>query len=189
MAESRIIDAVATGEIIAASGTNEISTEAFDKGGTEQIIQLTEETSPGDTDVYLMERASDGQLRRVPHSSVGGASAQPFTFYLGGDAYTGTGIIKLQLPFAITATSVVLGAGTAPTGSSLTYDLNYHATDPDSSTTIFSVNPSITATNHTGSSSSFSTSSLAKNGWIVIDCDAIGSTLPGSDVTISIRQD
>jgi hypothetical protein len=112
-----------------------------------------------------------------------------FTFYLGGDAYTGTGIIKLQLPFAITATSVVLGAGTAPTGSSLTYDLNYHATDPDSAATIFNTNPSISAASHTGNSSDLATTSLAKSGWIVVDCDAVGSTLPGTDVTISIRQD
>lgn len=105
---------------------------------------------------------------------------------LEGNAYTGTGIVKIQIPYALTVSKVYLGAGTAPTGSALTYDVNYHASDPDSATSIFNTNPSIAATSHTGNSTDLATTSLAQFGWLVIDCDAVGSIESGADITIGI---
>lgn len=106
---------------------------------------------------------------------------------IGGNLYTGTDIlgVAIRTP-AMTVTKVRLGARTAPTGSVVTVDLNYHATDPDSAATIFSSNPSIAATAHTGESTSFSTSTFADGGFLLIDIDAVGSSTPGTGLTIEI---
>jgi hypothetical protein len=163
-------------------------------GTTDDIVTIDANDLPQDSGKAFETTITDDDTK-VPTSGavvdyVNPQNAQiPFTISLGGNAYTGTGIKKIQIPFAMNLTSVVLGSGTAPTGDVLTYDINYHASDPDSAVTIFSSNPSIAATSHTGNSTSFSISSLAKNGWIVIDCDNVGSTLPGAEITISLRQD
>ena len=128
---------------------------------------------------------------------VGGATGGPtppastsrsIQISLGGNAYTGTGIKKIRVPYAMTAAKVRVGSGTAPTGSSLTYDVNYHATDPDSAVTMCTTKPSVAATAHTGETTDLAITSLAAGGWLVIDCDAVGSTLPGSDTTIEILE-
>lgn len=126
--------------------------------------------------------AGEQEVEIASTASGGNGSIQVL---LQGNAYTGTGIIKIRSG-ARTISKVRLGAGTPPTGSSVTVDVNYHATDPDSATSIFSSLPSIAATAHTGESTSLSTTSIADGGWFVIDIDAVGSTTPGTDITIEI---
>lgn len=98
-----------------------------------------------------------------------------------GDQVVGTDLIlRLYMPFAGTFTEVFLYAGTAPTGADLEFDINLNGT------TLWGVTqanrPIIVAAAQTESVTTFDTTSFADGDYLTLDCDQIGSTLPGSDI-------
>lgn len=93
-----------------------------------------------------------------------------------------TGTQKFVFPTAATIVDVTLGAGTAPTGSSATFDILKNGT------TIFSgTKPSIAAGAVTGGPFTPTTTAVTAGQYITVNVSTVGSTLAGSDVTVIIR--
>ena len=83
-----------------------------------------------------------------------------------------------------TITSVRASVGTAPTGASLIVDINKNGS------TIFSTQanrPAISASSNTsGKVTNMNTAAWADGEYLTVDCDQVGSTVPGSDLTVTV---
>ena len=98
---------------------------------------------------------------------------------------TGTGKAEFQMPYAFTVTDVMATVTTAPTGGTLlTVDIN------EGGTSIISTKITIDASEKTSRTAAtpavISDSSLANNGVITIDIDAVGSTIAGAGLKVYI---
>ena len=96
---------------------------------------------------------------------------------------TGVGKVEFQMPYAFTITDVMMTLTTAGTGGTLvTVDIN------EGGTSILSTKLTTDASEKTSRTSAtpavISDSSLANNGVITIDIDAIGSTLSGKGLKV-----
>ena len=100
------------------------------------------------------------------------------------DLATGTGKITYRMPYAFTVTDVRASVTTAPTGSVVTVDIN------DGGTTILSTKITIDATEKTSTTAAtpavISDSALAADAEVTIDIDAIGSSVAGAGLKVSI---
>ncbi len=182
-----IIPTRSTVDTNSSNDVNELSVEALDKGGTSQLAALTEETSPGANDLYLMERSADGLPKKVKHSNI--ASIAPLRTTIMGDAYVANNIIFLRATVAFDIDFVRIGAGTAPTGANLIVDIHYHATDPTAATTIFTTQgnrPEIAAAAYTADSGTPDIVSIAAGGFFWCCIDQMGSTIVGAHIPIEI---
>lgn len=96
-----------------------------------------------------------------------------------------TGTVELPVPAGNWAiNSVTIRTGTGPTGSALTVDVNKNGT------TIFTGGtgrPSIAAGSKSNTSSAPAVNTLAAGDYLTVDVDAIGSTVPGSDLVVIIN--
>jgi hypothetical protein len=87
---------------------------------------------------------------------------------------------------ALTIDSVRASVNTAPTGASLIVDVNYDGT------TIYTTGPgtnrpTITATNFTAEQGGApDVTSVADGHYLSVNVDAVGSTIPGSDLTVQV---
>lgn len=102
----------------------------------------------------------------------------------GTDLVAGTSEITFRMPFAMTVTDVRANVNTAPTGSTITVDIN------EGGTTILSTKLTIDATEKTSESAAtpavISDSSLADDAEMTVDIDQIGSTIAGKGLKIWI---
>lgn len=124
----------------------------------------------------------------ILHSHAGGAGSAP-AFFINGDAYVAEDILYIRLGTAFTLGSVIVSAMTAPTDASLIFDVNYHATDPSSMTTVFTTQanrPTITTGNKTATSGAPQVTALAAGGFVGISIDQIGATIPGSKMAVTL---
>lgn len=177
MAESKILPVRTSSDPNSSADINELSAEAFDKGGVEQLVQITEETSPGDDDFFVMERQSDGTLRRVIFSNVKGGSPG-ISFNLTGVAVTGTKQAQILMPAAATITKVITYSDTQPTGSSILVDVNINGV------TIFTdqgKRPEILAGTNTADSDLPDITVLVQDSRLSVDVDQKGSSVAGGD--------
>jgi len=98
------------------------------------------------------------------------------------DLETGTAKGTFRMPFAFTLTEVRASVTTAPTGSTLVFDIN------EGGVTILSTKLSIDATEKTSTTAAtppvISDSSLADDAEITIDIDQVGSTIAGAGAKI-----
>jgi hypothetical protein len=98
------------------------------------------------------------------------------------DLTTGTAKATFRMPYAFTLTAVRASVTTAPTGATLTVDIN------ESGTTILSTKITIDATEKTSTTAVtapvISDSALADDSEITIDIDQIGSTIAGAGLKI-----
>jgi hypothetical protein len=113
------------------------------------------------------------------------------SFYMQGVIYTGENIMYVRVPKAFTISKVQIAVTTAPTDASLTVDVNYHATDPTSLTTIFTTGPgterpSIASTATTDDSGAPDVTSIAAGGFLSFSVDAVGSTVAGANLMVTI---
>jgi hypothetical protein len=96
-----------------------------------------------------------------------------------------TGTVELPIPAGNwKINSVTIRVSTAPTGSALTVDVNKNGT------TIFTTQgnrPSISAGSKTNTSAAPNVNTLAAGDYLTVDVDAIGSTVPGSDLVVIIN--
>lgn len=76
MAKSNILPTRTTADTNAPADINTLSERAIDYQGTEQITQLTAETSPATGDFFIMERATDGALRKVTAANMPGSGTK-----------------------------------------------------------------------------------------------------------------
>jgi hypothetical protein len=108
---------------------------------------------------------------------------------LPGDQEAHTGTMRLPFYTDVQIMSVSLLAGTAPTGASLIYDIN-KGTPGGSASTIYTTSanrPTIAAGSTVGSDHLPDVRSIDAGQYLTVDCDQIGSTVAGADVTIVLR--
>jgi len=95
---------------------------------------------------------------------------------------TGTAKVTFRMPYAFTLTAVRASATTAPTGATLTVDIN------EAGTTILSTKITIDATEKTSTTAAtaavISDSALADDAEMTIDIDQIGSTIAGAGLKV-----
>jgi len=100
------------------------------------------------------------------------------------DLTTGTAKITFRMPYAMTLTEVRASVTTAPTGSAITVDINQTAA------TILSTKLTIDATEKTSTTAAtpavISTSALTDDAEITVDIDAIGSTIAGTGLKVTL---
>ncbi len=98
------------------------------------------------------------------------------------DLTTGTAKITFRMPFAMTLTEVRANVNTAPTGATLTIDIN------ESGTTILSTKITIDISEKTSETAAtppvISDSALADDAEITIDIDQVGSTVAGKGAKV-----
>ena len=123
------------------------------------------------------------------YSGISGYSASAtrmLLWYIPGDAAIGTELsARITVPFAATITRARAYAKTAPTGANLIFDIAKNSTSIWNSTPANRV--TIVATNNSGTQTSFDTTSISATDYLTVDVDQIGSTLPGSDITVSLE--
>jgi hypothetical protein len=113
------------------------------------------------------------------------AVVRQFCFLVPGPLTVGS--IEIRIPNRTgatrTITEVRLDVGTAPTGASLVVDVNRDGT------TIFTTQsnrPAITAGNTTGNTTTIEVDSWSDSQLLTFDIDQVGSTIAGSDLTITV---
>ena len=98
---------------------------------------------------------------------------------------TGTGKAYFRAPYAFTVTSVSASVFTAPTGAGITVDINEAGTTIMSATKI-----GIDATEKTsvtGTAGVVTDSAIAADAEITFDIDAVGSTVAGAGLIVTIQ--
>jgi len=104
-------------------------------------------------------------------------------FSRSGSLAVAVGQGRFVFPFAATITGVRASVGTAPVGSSLIVDINKNGT------TIFSTQanrPTIAASGNVSGVAVPNTTSFAAGDYMTVDVDQVGSTTPGSDLTVVV---
>lgn len=107
-------------------------------------------------------------------------------FFSADGQTTGTNVggMDIYAPATLVVLDVHIAVDTAPTGAALTVDINKNGT------TIFTTQsgrPSISAGSNSDTSSAPDVTAIAKNDIITFDIDQVGSTVPGSDLTVQVR--
>lgn len=109
------------------------------------------------------------------------------TFTKNGVLFTDTGTLRLPIDASYTIIGVRLMVGTAPTGASVIVDVNKNGT------TIFTTQanrPTIAVSaNAGGPGATPNVTSLVAGDYLTVDIDQVGSTVAGSDLTVSIIVD
>lgn len=106
------------------------------------------------------------------------------TFTVTSALAVSTGGPRWYSPYALTITEVRASVGTSPTGASVVIDVNKNGT------TIFTTQsnrPTIAAGNNTDLADAINVSSVAAGDYLTVDIDQVGSTTPGSDLTVTFR--
>jgi hypothetical protein len=91
---------------------------------------------------------------------------------------------RTYVPYACTIVNVYASVSVAPTGASIIADLNVNGS------TAFATQgnrPTITATNFTDATSTPDTTAISAGDYFTLDVDQIGSTIAGSDLTLTIE--
>lgn len=107
-----------------------------------------------------------------------------FMFTREGELEGATGPLRIYAPGNLTITEVFIAVNTAPTGGPIVVDVNKNGT------TIFTdqgKRPSIAATENTDTSDAPDVTALAKNDYLTMDIDLVGTTTPGEDLTVHVR--
>lgn len=114
-----------------------------------------------------------------------GQQYQTFVFSKQGAASVATGATRQYVDEAYVIDQVRASVGTAPTGATLIVDVNKNGT------TIFTTQsrrPAIAISGNTAiNSGAIEVASLAAGDYLTVDIDQIGSTVPGSDLTVNVR--
>jgi hypothetical protein len=140
-----------------------------------------------DTDPGNVDDALDQLAERVDdlEGAAPGAVTRHVVFTIEGDLEVEAGVIRIpnRTGAALTISEVRLDVDTAPTGAAIIVDVN------ENGTTIFSTQgnrPQIAATANTGNTTTFDDASWANGNYLTIDVDQVGSTVAGSNLTVTI---
>jgi len=144
-------------------GSNKIHIYAKDKNGVATIYMIND----AGTDAEISERHSTFVFTYVDFVGVG-TSVTPV----------------LIAPRTLTIVKAYANVKTNPTGADLILDINKNAS------TIWSTQANrltISDGNTSGTQTSFNTTTLAEGDILTLDIDQIGSTVPGADLTVSLK--
>lgn len=109
---------------------------------------------------------------------------ESFTFTYQGAVALATGSSRQYLGSTYTIDAVYAGINTAPTGASLVVDVKKN------NVSIFSSvanRPTVVSGGHYNLTSTFATTSLVAGDYLTVDVTQIGSTVAGSDLTVTVR--
>lgn len=110
---------------------------------------------------------------------------QTFVFTKQGSLSVASGVSRLYLDESYVIYQVRASVNTAPTGASIIVDVNKNGT------TIFTTQsrrPTIAASGFTATNGTpIEVTALAAGDYLTIDIDQVGSTIPGSDLTVNVR--
>lgn len=118
---------------------------------------------------------------------VDGKAIKTLTFFLSGAVSVGTNLsARIKLNFAGTITKAIAFSKTAPVGSSMILDVNKNGTS------IWNTNQAnrltiVSGANDATDRTTFDTSSFVAGDYFTVDVDAVGSTTPGSDITVQVE--
>ena len=115
-----------------------------------------------------------------------GGQYKTIIFYYAGVAKTGTSVSStIFMPVSGIISRAWAYSDVAPTGSSMILDITKNATS------IWNLHPSdrltIAAGAYTGATATFDTTEYSKNDYFRLDIDQVGSTVPGSDLTVGLE--
>ena len=116
--------------------------------------------------------------------SRGSSILVPVCFVIPGLLSVGTGKIRIYALAGFTIGNVRLYATTGPTGASLIFDVNLNGT------TIFTTQanrPTVASGANYDATSVPDITAVAAGDYFTVDCDQVGSTIAGSNVTIQIE--
>ena len=109
-----------------------------------------------------------------------------FAWTITGSLVTGTSLTPILIvPNNLTIIKAYAAVKTAPTGASILIDINLNGTSIWSSTPANRL--TITAGATSGNQTSFDSTTLTDGDLLTIDCDQIGSTIAGADLTIQLK--
>lgn len=166
----------------------------FAKAGSAEISSLTEKTTPVGADHVLLEdsAASNAKKRMTLSNSWDNfyRAKQDVCFIIAASdettaLTTGTAKATFRVPHAVTLTDIRASVATAPTGGPITVDVN------DGVTSIMTTNKiMIDATEKTSEGAttqpSLTDTALADDAEITIDIDAVGSTIAGAGLKVTL---
>lgn len=145
-------------------GTNRLHLYAKDKGGLPTLYFINDVG----TDYEISER-------------VGG-----FAFSYPGNLAVGTSVTPILIALrTLMLTKAYANLKTAPTGSSVIIDINKNGSSLWSTTQANRL--TISATETTGTQTAFDVVTLVEGDILTIDIDQIGSTIPGTDLTVTLK--
>jgi hypothetical protein len=107
-----------------------------------------------------------------------------FQFSFDGDLEVTTGTHRAYLPYDLEIIEVEASVGVAPTGAAVIVDVNVDGT------TVFTTQsnrPEIAISGFVDSSTTIEDDTHTDGQYLTVDIDQIGSTLPGEDLTVTVR--
>lgn len=144
------------------------------------VRTLHEDLASGDTQAAGSVFDSDGREQVVLRN----VATSVTTFDQPGVLLVAVGQGRLRFPVAITLLSVTATAGTAPTGASIKVDLNKNGT------TVFTTQgnrPTIAIGANASADQVPDVTAIPADTDLTADIDQVGSTVPGSDLTVIVR--
>jgi hypothetical protein len=111
-----------------------------------------------------------------PHST--------FPYSYTGTLVVATGTFRLYVERTFTITAVRASVGTAPTGATVIVDVHKNGT------TIFTNQahrPAIAISGNTATASTIDVTALSAGDYLTVDIDQIGSSTPGSNLTVTVE--
>lgn len=111
-----------------------------------------------------------------------------FTWYGAGNLSTAMLVegARYYIPFNFEIQDCRLAVTTSATGASVIVDVNEYASPGGAGTSYFTTAPSIPALGFTGVGTDFAVTTLHAGSYIGIDVDQVGSTVAGSNLTVTL---
>lgn len=187
-----------TGQVLQTNGAGQLS---FVTGGatdgnavhvnTAGEINALTAVTPAATDVLIIEDASDSfNKKKISYSDItggGGSVTESMIIPVSDETTaltTGTAKITFRMPYAFTLSAVRASVTTAPTGATITVDIN------EGGTSILSTKLTIDAAEKTSTTAAtaavISDTALADDAEITIDIDQVGSTIAGAGLKVTL---
>ncbi len=155
-----------------------------------ELVERASPTTPATNKVHLYSKDKSGVPTIFAINDAGTdyelSEGQPsFVFTVTGSLVTGTSVTPILVVHrALTVVKAYADVKTAPTGAALILDLNKNGS------TIWSTQGNrvqIAASASSGTETSFNTTTLAEGDLLTLDSDQVGSTVPGADLTVTLR--
>lgn len=157
----------------------------FARLGFKSLEQASAPSTPGSGERILYPKASGwfekdsaGVERLLTHA------IEVHTFSVTGPLVVQTGKSRVYLEGNYTVETVRASVNTQPTGAAIRVDVNKNGT------TIYTTNgnrPNIAVSTNTATANSPDITTFTSGDYITVDVDIVGSTIAGSDLTVTIR--